>query len=143
MPSPSKLLFRFYSSIFDEEMVETVWASAVDAEKGWYKIDNIPFYVPGVAWEDVVFAEYDEQEEMLTYRNTVERSGNSTIQVVMLDKSLDIDEIRVIFEQLGCDSEKANEGYFVLNVPAAVNYLNIKVKLEEFEALKYIDWAAL
>lgn len=63
-----KILFQFHSEIFDEEMVETMWATIIDKDKGLYKLDNIPFYAPLVASDDIVFAEFDEQQQMLTYR---------------------------------------------------------------------------
>lgn len=88
-----KILFQFHSDIFEEEMVETMWATTFDRNKGLYKIDNIPFYAPLIASDDIVFAEFDEQQQMLTYRKTVEFSGNSTIQVVLIDKSRDINSI--------------------------------------------------
>jgi len=63
-----KILFRYYSDVLEEETVETMWATIVDQEKGYYKIDNIPFYGSPVASDDIVFAEFDEVEQMLTYR---------------------------------------------------------------------------
>ena len=51
-----KILFRFYSDVLEEETVETMWATIVDKENGLYKIDNIPFYVPLLASDDIVFA---------------------------------------------------------------------------------------
>src|SRR4051812_33290180 len=94
-----KILFRFYSKVLEEETVETMWAQVVDQTKGWYKIDNIPFYAPLLASDDVVLAEYDDLEQMLAYRNTVEYSGNSTVWVVIMDKSIEIEDIRKNFEE--------------------------------------------
>lgn len=136
-----KILFHFYSNIFDEEMVETMWATIVDKNNGLYKIDNIPFYAPLVASDDIVYAEYDEQRQMLTYRNTVEFSGNSTIQVVLMDKTTDINSLRKLFEELGCIAEKVNDGYFSMEIPAKVDYKNIKQKLAEFEQSGTIGYA--
>lgn len=136
-----KILFKFHSDIFNEEMVETMWATIVDSNKGFYKIDNIPFYVPLVASGDIVFAEFDEQQLMLTYRKTVEFSGNSTIQVVLIDKLKDINSIRKTFEKLGCDSEKVNDGYFSMEIPALVDYRLIKQKLDELEQNEIIGYA--
>jgi hypothetical protein len=136
-----KILFQFHSDIFDEEMVETMWATIVDKNKGLYKLDNIPFYAPLVASDDIVFAEFDEQQQMLTYRKTVEFSGNSTIQVVLIDNSLDINSIRNQFEALGCVSEKVNEGYFSMEIPALVDYKLIKQKLDELEQNEIIGYA--
>ena len=101
-----KILFLFYSNVLDEETVETMWATIVDKDNGLYKLDSIPFYAPNVASDDIVFAEFDKQEQMLTYRKTVEYSGNSTIQVVLMNKTEDINSIRDLFKKLGCVSEK-------------------------------------
>lgn len=136
-----KILFQFHSNIFDEEMVETMWATTVDRNKGLYKLDNIPFYAPLIASDDIVFAEFDEQQQMLTYRKTLEFSGNSTIQVVLMDKSKDINTIRKTFEELGCISEKVNDGYFSMEVPAVVDYKIIKQKLDDLEQNEIIGYA--
>ncbi|WP_445749556.1 DUF4265 domain-containing protein [Polaribacter sp.] len=136
-----KILFQFHSDIFDEEMVETMWATIIDKDKGLYKLDNIPFYAPLVASDDIVFAEFDEQQQMLTYRKTVEYSGNSIIQVVLMDKSKDINSIRKKFEELGCVSEKANDGYFSMEIPALVDYTFIKHILDDLEQKEIIGYA--
>jgi hypothetical protein len=136
-----KILFRYYSNVLEQETVETVWATIVDKDKGLYKLDNIPFYGPVVASEDIVFAEYDDTEEMLTYRRTVEHSGNSIIQVVLIDKSKDINNIRKIFEDLNCISEKVNDGYFAMEVLFDKDYRPIKQKLTELEDEGTIGYA--
>ncbi|MDP3393069.1 DUF4265 domain-containing protein [Sediminibacterium sp.] len=136
-----KILFRFYNQVLDEETVETMWATVVDSDKGLYKLDSIPFYAPLVASDDIVFAEFDVQEQMLTYRKTVEYSGNSTVQIVLMDKSKDINQIRDLFKELGCVSEKVNEGYFSMKIPAIVDYKKIKNKLDELEAQETIGYA--
>lgn len=128
-----KILFRFHSDILDEETVETMWATIIDKDKGLYKLDSIPIYAPLVASDDIVFAEFEDQEQILTYRKTVEYSGNSTVQIVLMDDSKDINQIREIFKKLGCDSEKVNDGYFSMEIPSTVDYKNIKDKLEELE----------
>jgi hypothetical protein len=136
-----KILFRFYSNVLEQETTEAMWATIVDKDKGLYKLDNIPFYGPLVASDDIVFAEYDETEQMLTYRRTVEYSGNSIIQVVRMDKSKDINDIRKIFEDLGCVSEKINDGYFSMEVLADKDYKPIKQKLTELENKGIIGYA--
>ncbi len=136
-----KILFRYFSSVLDEWTVETMWAEVIDANKGLYKIDNIPFYGPLVASDDIVFAEYDSEEEMLTYRKTIENSGNSIINVVMMDKSIDINTIRDIFNNLGCSSEKINDGYFSMEILADKEYGPIKQKLNELEEKGIIGFA--
>lgn len=137
-----KILFKFFSNILDEWTVETIWAETVDAEKGLYKLANIPFYA-SVSCDDIVYAEYDEDEdeERLTYRKTVEHSGNSTIQVIVTGENIAANDLRVIFNSLGCESEKFNDGYFVMEVPANLDYQPIREKLAELEDQEKISYA--
>jgi hypothetical protein len=135
-----KILFRFYSNVLDEWTVETMWAETIDKDKGLYKIDSIPFYA-SIASDDIVFAEYDDTEKMLTYKETVEYSGNSIIQVVIMDKSVVTNDIRDIFNSMNCQSEKFKEGYFVIEVLADKDYKPIKQKLTELQEKGIIDYA--
>lgn len=135
-----KILFRFYSDVLDSWTVETMWAEVVDKDKGLYRIDSIPFYA-SIASDDIVFAEYDDDEEMLTYKETVEYSGNSLIQVVIMDKSVVINDIRDIFNSMSCTSEKFNEAYFVIEILAEQDYRPIKQKLVELHDKGIIDYA--
>ncbi len=135
-----KILFRFFSDVLEEWTVETLWAEIIDAEKGLYKLLNIPFYA-SVSCDDIVFAEYDEDEERLTYRKTVEHSGNSTIQVIVMDKTIVANDLREIFNSLGCESEKFNERYFVIEVPKSLDYKPVREKLMELEAQEKIGYA--
>lgn len=141
MSEQVKILFNFHSDIFDEQMVETVWADKVHQEKGFYKIDNIPFYIPLVASEDIVFAEFDETEQMLTYRKTIEYSGRTVVKVVIMDKTVETNTIRDIFFKLGCESEKANEGYFSMEIPANLDYKPIKKELDRMENSEIIGYS--
>ncbi|WP_454803424.1 DUF4265 domain-containing protein [Mucilaginibacter phyllosphaerae] len=136
-----KILFRFYSDVLEEETVETMWAIVMDQEKGLYKIDSIPFYAPLVASNDIVFAEYDEKELMLTYRNTIEYSGNSTVWVVVMDDSVEVNIIREIFKSMGCVSEKINDAYFAMEIPAIIDYKIIKQELGKLEKEEIIGYS--
>jgi hypothetical protein len=135
-----KILSRFYSNVLDEWTVETIWAEVVDKDKGLYKIDSIPFYA-SIASNDIVFAEYDHAEKMLTYKDTVEYSGNSLIQVVIMDKSVVTNDIRDIFNSMDCKSEKFKEGYFVIEILVDKDYKPIKQKLTELQDQGIIDYA--
>lgn len=136
-----KILFRFYSKVLEEETVETMWATIVDKKKGLYKLDNIPFYAPLIASDDIVHAEYDEKEQFLTYRKTVEYSGNSTVQVALTDQTKDISKIRDIFKDLGCTSEGVSKSYFAMEIPYSIDYKIIKQKLVELSSSGIIDYA--
>jgi hypothetical protein len=136
-----KILFRFFSNILEQETVETMWVIPIDVNKGFYKIDSIPFYAPLIASDDIVFAQYDEIEEMLTYKNTVEYSGNSTVAVVLMVDTIDINSIREVFKKLGCISEKVSDVYFVMEIPSELNYHLIKEELDKLENLNFIEYS--
>ena len=118
-----------------------MWAEIIDSEKGLYKLDSIPFYGPLVASNDIIFAEYDADEERLTYKRTIENSGNSIVTVVIMDKITDINYVRDTFMSLGCLSERVNDAFFSMEVLADKNYLPIKQKLTELESKGIIGYA--
>jgi hypothetical protein len=138
---PHKIIFRFNSSLFGKEMVETLWALEVDAQQGLYRIDSIPYYVPLIATEDVVRAIYNQMEEGLLYQETVTPSGNSTVQVIRQNEETPLLALRKEFAQLGCVSVEVNEDFFVMEVPASVNYAVVKEKLDELEQQVEIEYA--
>ncbi len=57
-----KILFRFYSELLEQDMVETMWADIINANLGHYKLDSIPFYVPFIATDDMVLLNIDGEE---------------------------------------------------------------------------------
>ena len=141
MQKHEKIQFRFHSDIFDEEMVESLWAIELDKENGLYKIDNIPFFLNLVASDDIIRAEFDEKEQRLIYKETDEFGENSLIQVVIIDKNIDTNAIRTEFSDLGCQSEKFKEGYFSMEISSDLNFGMVKKKLEELSAAGKIDYA--
>ena len=136
-----KILTKYFSDVLDEIVVETLWAEVVDEGKGWYKIDNIPFYGAEFSCGDVVLAEYDEAEMCLVYRKVVEHSGNSTVQVVIFEDGFDIESLRKEFNELGFSSEKAGSSYFVLEIPFEKNYNIIYTKLLTLQEKGLLDFA--
>lgn len=136
-----KILVRYFSNVLDEIIVETIWTQIIDSEKGLYKIDNIPFYGPEFSSEDIVFAEFDDDEETITYRKVVEHSGNSTIQIIVLDENLNIENLRQQFKSLGCESEGTGSNYFVMEVLYEQNYSEIFKLLTELENAEKISFA--
>lgn len=136
-----KILFRLYSNILEEMTVETMWAKVVNEEQGLYALDNIPFYLPVIASGDIIFAEYDSDERMLTYRETREYSGNSTIHFILMSDTADVESIGKSFEEFGCNWEGLNDKYFAIDVPAPVNYDLVRTRLEELKRQDIIDYA--
>jgi len=136
-----KILFRFYSDILDQETSETLFGEVVNKEFGYFKIDKIPFYAPNLATGDVVWAEYSQREDMLTYRKTVQHSGNSTVQVIIIGDGNEINTICGIFENMGCKTAQLNPKYFAVAVPVRLDYLPVKLRLDKLAKDGMIDYA--
>jgi hypothetical protein len=136
-----KITFKYYSNILEEEVVETMWCEIIDESKGIYKLDNIPFYGPLIASDDIFYAEFDDNEEGLVFREVIESSGNSVVQVVILKEDFDKEIIRKEVFDLGCESEGMNDNFFVIEIPINVDYNLIKKILDEYENDKFIEFA--
>jgi hypothetical protein len=136
-----KITFRYYSNILGEEVVETMWCEIVDESKGIYKLNNIPFYGPLIASDDIIYAEYDETEDALVFREVVENYGNSVVQVVILKENFNKEILRKEVFDLGCESEGVNDNFFVIEIPEKINYSSIKRILYEYENNKIIEYA--
>jgi len=135
-----KILFRFYSDLLEREMVETVWAKVLNEKSGFYQIDNIPFYIPNIASDDIVHAKFDKEENYLVFQEPVEYSGNSLIRVLVREQT-EINKLRDYFKNLDCTSERNGEKYFAMEIPKNVNYTQIKKELEKLEANGKIEYA--
>lgn len=135
-----KVLFHYHSSVLDEEVAEIMWAIPVDIANGICQLDSIPFYGPPIASDDIFYAEYNE-EEVLTFREVREHSGNSILQVLMMQRPYDTWALREKIKALGCLSESINDRYFVAEVPASVDYRPVQTLLSELEASAQIGYA--
>lgn len=136
-----KVLFRYYSDVLEEETVETMWAEIIDEEKGLYKLDNIPFYGPMIAAGDIFHALIDSDEEILVFDEVIEFSGNSVVQVILMDESFEIDILKSKLNEYGCELEVVNDRFFVVNIPAEISYLEVKNIFDEYENNEIIQYA--
>lgn len=136
-----KILFKYYSDYLDEVVSETMWAEIVDLEKGLFKLDNIPFFGPLIATDDIFYAEYDETEERFMHRKTIQNSGNSIIQVAVLEKGFDKEIIREKLKTLNCLSEGLNETFFAAEITKDIDYSLVRSLLNEYESQDIIEFA--
>ncbi|MEO8535810.1 MAG: DUF4265 domain-containing protein [Flavobacterium sp.] len=136
-----KILFRYYSDYLEDTVVETMWAEIIDLDKGHFKLDNIPFFGPLIATDDLFYAEYDEDEDRLVFKKTLQSSGNSIIQVIILDKDFDKEIIREKLKSINCLSEGLNDRFLSVEVVKEVDYSIVKSLLNEYETLSVIEFA--
>lgn|SRR5690606_5182473 len=136
-----KITFKYFSDVLEEETIETMWAEIIDEEKGIYRLDNIPFYGPLIASNDIFYAEYDENEENLIFKEVIKSSGNSVVQIIIMKDDYDKEILRKKLLDLGCDSEGINDKYFVIEIPKNIDYHSIKTFLDKYKKNEIIEYA--
>ncbi len=105
---------------------ESIWAIPVG--EGLFKIDNIPFFAPGIAVGDVVSAKHEQGA--LQYEDVVHPSGHSTLRVVVYDAS-EVPLVRAFFEQMGCSTELSHLPRLIaIDVPPSVSLETLKPVLD-------------
>ncbi|BFM44912.1 DUF4265 domain-containing protein [Flavobacterium sp. CFS9] len=136
-----KILFKYYSTYLEEIVSETMWAEILDSEKGLFKLDNIPFFGPLIATDDIFRAEYDENEKCFIHKETIEHSGNSIVQVLILEKEFDKEIIREKLKAINCLSEGLNNTFLSVEILKNTDYSIVKNLLSEYEANAIIEFA--
>lgn len=136
-----KILFKYYSTYLEEIVSETMWAEIIDLEKGQYKLDNIPFFGPLIATDDIFRAVYDENEKCLMHKETLEHSGNSIIQILILEKGFDKEIIRQKLKAINCLSEGLNDTFLAVEITKDTDYSIVKSLLNEYESNGIIEFA--
>ncbi|MDA6069022.1 DUF4265 domain-containing protein [Flavobacterium sp. AC] len=134
-----KILFKYYSTYLEEIVSETMWAEIVDLEKGYFKLDNIPFFGPLIATDDIFRAEYDENEKFFMHKETIESSGNSILQILLLEKEFDKEIIIEKLKTINCISESLNDTFFAVEVVKNTDYSIVKSVLAEYESNSIIE----
>ena len=136
-----KILFKYYSDYLEDTVAETMWAEIIDLEKGLFKLDNIPFFGPLIATDDLFYAEFDEEEKRFVYKETIENSGNSIVQVVIFEKGFDNEIIREKLKAINCLSEGLNDTFISVEVVRDVDYSLVRSVLGEYESEGIIQYA--
>ncbi|MCB9344166.1 MAG: DUF4265 domain-containing protein [Lewinellaceae bacterium] len=125
-----------YKDIEDEIAEEVIWAE--ELENGYYRIDNIPFYAPNLAYNDVIAVEDDEG--VLYFDNLIKSSGHSTVQIIFF-KEIEAKRVLPKLESLGCNWEGIkDQPYYSIDIPPNINYSNVKQFLDEQSENKILDY---
>lgn len=94
-----------------------------------YQIKNIPFFVPNLAYNDIISVENDEGE--LYFEELIRPSEHSTIQIVFFNTESIKDVTRDI-EKMICSWEGIdNQHIIAVDVPGNVNYKKIREYLDK------------
>ncbi|TDP02967.1 DUF4265 domain-containing protein [Flavobacterium sp. 245] len=137
----TKILFKYYSSFLEETVSETMWAEIINLEKGFFRLDNIPFFGASIATGDLFYAEYEEEEKKLVYKETIEHSGNSIVQILILEGGFDKEIISEKLQAINCISESLNDTFLAVEIVRDVDYAIVKNVLIGYEDQSVIEFA--
>ena len=100
--------------------VESMWGERV--EDG-YRIDNIPFYAPLLAYGDVVTAGVENGR--LEFTGMVRASGHGTVRIIAHEEST-VPVIQQELVALGCACEPGPlRGFLAVDIPPMASYRKI------------------
>ena len=133
-----KILFRLERDAdgYPPNDWESVWAKV--AGSGRYEIDNVPFYVRGVSWKDIVEAE--ERDEEYFFKRVVRPSGHSVLRIIVFKKD-EVPALRERLIELGCSSEASHiEGFLAVDVPPNVPLGRVRQYLDTGEQREWWEY---
>lgn len=119
-----------YKDIQGEIAEEIIWSEKLN--NGYHRVENIPFFAPNLAYNDIVTVE--EDNGLLYFNELIESSGHSTIQIIFFKEN----KVKIVLkklESLGCSwEEMKNQPYFALDVNQDVDFFKVRKVLNiEFE----------
>lgn len=108
---------------------ESLWAFNTGNEL--YSIDNIPFYIRGLSFGDIVSVSKKNGE--LFFEQIEKFSDHSVLRVIVFEKENN-EDLRKSMSKFGCDFEGSNiEGFTAFDVPPIVNFNDVVRFLQEGE----------
>lgn len=118
---------------------ENLWCMRIDERR--FRVDNIPFFVKGVSYGDVVSVAEDENGN-LNFVEVIEERGHSTFRVIINDELDDqqppeirIRELAAELEELGCaTSISPPPELLAIDIPPTVSITKVQEMLSDGEA---------
>lgn len=133
-----KVLFRLQkdSDDYPPDDWESLWA--LETERGLYSIDNIPFFVRGISFGDIVSVR--KKEEELFFKEVVKFSDHSVLRAIVFDETR-IEGLRNKMVKMGCEFEGSHiEGLTAFDVPPNVNFDKVVSFLQKGEDKGYWEY---
>lgn len=105
--------------------IEGLWCAP---EGRYHRIDNIPFFAPGLACGDLIRTR--AEGDQLWLEALIEESGHATVWAICRDEQMK-DEVRSSAASLGCSSELShNPRYVSIDVPPEVDRAAVRRMLD-------------
>jgi hypothetical protein len=135
-----KVAVNLPPSDWHSHALETMWAEPLGGDR--YRLQNVPFYVHGMSFDDVLRAKVIGGQ--LIVQSVVERGGHSTYRVFL---SRDVTPRDERFQQswrplqeIGVTYEQANDRLFAIDIPATTDIYGAYDLLQRGEELGVWDF---
>jgi hypothetical protein len=125
MPDKNQELAKVRFPLEDDK-AETLWA--IPLGNNLYQLDNTPWLVYGISWQDVIEAVYEDPNSLPVFQRIVRKSGNRTLRVVLDSAPGSASQSKFILDkliELGCSYEGATKKYIGINVPPNIDLIAI------------------
>ena len=116
--------------------IETLWAEPLGNHV--YRLDNSPFYVYSISWQDEVFAP-PSADGLPTFQRVVSKSGNRTVRIRLDPPYEDGNESAKEMQglvALGCSFEGSRNRLMSLNIPTELSL----TKIREHLIARSLEW---
>lgn len=132
-----KILFSLPDGEWHKHTSETIWAE--EASVNQYQLLNIPFFMKGVSFHDVVSTKTGE--DPLEVENIIDRGGHSTYRIYPLktesgELNEEFENVVKKLEALGCRYESGLIGelpIYAFDIPSQVDAESIYQLLIQFD----------
>ncbi|MBL0319089.1 MAG: DUF4265 domain-containing protein [Alphaproteobacteria bacterium] len=130
---------RIWATLVDEVTADDKYNTNAMTKKAIYRVDNIPFFIPLLAYKDLIEAE--EKEGSLFFVKLVKRSQHSTVRIIFLETTI-IEDVLSKLRALGCELEMAEmyKHLTTVDIPIDVSFLAVRTYLAELENNGLIDF---
>ena len=117
---------------------ETLWGTRAGSDT--YVIDNVPFFVQGIAVGDRIQAIPDPDSPVPVFLKRLSSGGHSTIQVITMQDQV-IDKVRVEVNRWNCGLEISPwPDLLAIDIPSSSNYGLMVSFLEDLAAERELEF---
>lgn len=132
----------------DEDGFPPIAAETLNATRlgdGLFRIENAPFFVPNLSFNDVVRASSTDVEDQYAFEEVVNASDFTSLSIIILDQSMDT-LLMDLLRGLDCVIEFGEFGAYrvlAVAVPAATDYEGLRQQLQSLEDQGLLSFAEL
>ncbi len=134
----TKVFFNLEASDWHSHATESMWARSEGANR--FRLENVPFYVYGVSYGDVVTTVTDEG--LRFFEGVSERGGHSTYRIFLTDEASEsrFDKYWSTLGALGCTYERGTAYLIGVDVPPEADIYEAYEALEKGRTTKAWDF---